>query len=292
MRLFRVGIFVGIDLVCIGLSLNAAPQEPKDTSPTPAVSQSGYAESADNLKKLIEDIFAAVKSGNNERASSYFSGFAIPDHGAWFVKMFGPVEGARLETKYAELLPKAANDIRGRFEYALKGERTNVGVQIWQKSALPQGGAGRAILVAMNQPTALYSVDGRSPKEQYATAIGEFVYVDGGFRDLDTRVMQELRTAPPARLRIGGNTQAAKIIHKVEPIYPDEAKAAKTKGSVLLHVVIGADGSMNEVTVVSGDPILARAAAEAVWQWQYQPTLYNGKPAQVDSTILIEFRLH
>jgi hypothetical protein len=64
------------------------------------------------------------------------------------------------------------------------------------------------------------------------------VYVEGGFRDLDTRVTQEISTAPPPRLRIGGNTQAAKIIHKVEPIYPAAARAAKAKGSVLLHAVI------------------------------------------------------
>ncbi len=233
-----------------------------------------------------------VKSGDKEKAASYFSSLAIPDHAAWFTKTFGPMEGARMEAKYAELLPKAPSDIRGRFEYALKGERTNVGVQVWQKSAPLQGAAGLALFAAMNQPTALYSVEGRSPKEQYATFIGEFVYVEGGFRDLDTRVTQELSTAPPPRIRISGNVLAAQIIHKVEPIYPDEAKAAKAGGSVLLHVVIGVDGRIKEVTVVSGDPVLAKAAVDAVKQWQYRPTLLNQKAAEVDSRILIEFRLH
>src|ERR1700736_719600 len=148
MRRFRAGLIATISLLFVGKSLNADTQEPKDTPPTPTVSQAAYPESADGLKKLTEDIFAVVKSGDKEKAASYFSGLAIPDHAAWFARIFGAAEGARLEAKYAELLPKAPSDIRGRFEYALKGERTNVGVQVWQKSALPQGGRGRAILVA------------------------------------------------------------------------------------------------------------------------------------------------
>jgi TonB family protein len=272
-------------IACFVALLSVAAQKATDVAPT-AASLPAYPESEDGLKKLIEDIFVAVRSRDNEKASLYFSSLTIPDHNAWLFKMFGPAEGSRLEAKYAELLPKEPDDIRGRFEYALKSDRTNVGVQAWRKPDHRGGGAGGAILDAMLQPIALYSVDGSNPKEKYGAAIGELVYVDGGFRYLDSRVMQELSSAPPPRLRIGGNTQAPKIIRKVDPVRP----SAKIKGSVLLHVVIGADGTMNEVTVVSGDPVLAKAAVEAVRQWQYQPTLYNGKAAEVDSSILIEFR--
>src|ERR1700693_5462585 len=105
MRRFRVGITVAILLLVVGATLHADTQEPKDTPLTPTVSQAAYPESADGLKKLIEDIFAAVKSGDKEKATSYFSGLAIPDHAAWFAKMFGPEGGGGLEAKYAELLP-------------------------------------------------------------------------------------------------------------------------------------------------------------------------------------------
>jgi TonB family protein len=288
MRLFPASNCIAVSVVCASVLLNAAVQEPKDTPPAPAPSQSAYQDSADDLKKLVEDIFAAMKSGDEERTSTYFASLAFPDR-AWFTKMFGSVEGQRLEAKYTELLPEAPANIKGSFQYAMKGGRTNVEVSVLQKSG-PVSGLGRAILEAMAEPTPLYVVSGSSPKEQYGAAIGDFVYVEGGFRYLDTQVSQALTTAPPPRIRVGGNTQLSKLMRKVAPIYPDEAIAAHAQGSVLLHVVIGADGKMNDVTVVSGDPVLAKAAVDAVRQWQYQPTLLNGKPVEVDSTIKIDFR--
>src|SRR5215472_14752028 len=143
-----------------------------------------------------------------------------------------------------------------------------------------------AFIEAMTEPIPLYFVSGSSPNEQYGAAIGDFVYVDGGVRYLDTRVEQALSTAPPLRIRIGGDVQRSKLIHKVEPTYPEEAIAAHAQGSVLLHIVIGIDGSMKEITVVKGNSPFVKAALDAVRQWRYQPTLLNDKPVEVDSTIL------
>ena len=159
-----------------------------------------------------------------------------------------------------------------------------------QKPVENGSGLRSATIEAMVQPTPLYIADGTSPQEKYPAYIGEFVYVDGGFRYLDQQVSQALSTAPPLRIRVGGNVQLAKLIHKVNPIYPDEAKAAHTKGTVVLHVVLATDGTPKEVQLVSGDPVLGQAAVDAVRQWQYRTTLLNGNPVEVDTTILIEFR--
>ena len=101
-------------------------------------------------------------------------------------------------------------------------------------------------------------------------------------------------TAESKRVRIGGNVQAAKIVTKVQPIYPESSKAAGVQGSVLLHAVIGKDGTPHSLEVLNGqiDPDLARAAVEAVNQWRYQPTLLNGEPVEIDTTIQINFTLH
>jgi TonB family protein len=272
------------------MSLNAMPQQTKEIPPTSTVPLPSYPESPDGLKKLIEDIFGAIKSGNNEQVSSYFSSLTMPGHSAWFVKTFGSAEGPRLEAKYEELLPQAPNRIRQAFEYALKDARTDVRVSVLQKPVENGSGLRSATIEAMVQPTPLYIADGTSPQEKYPAYIGEFVYVDGGFRYLDQQVSQALSTAPPLRIRVGGNVQLAKLIHKVNPIYPDEAKAAHTKGTVVLHVVLATDGTPKEVQLVSGDPVLGQAAVDAVRQWQYRTTLLNGNPVEVDTTILIEFR--
>jgi TonB family protein len=101
--------------------------------------------------------------------------------------------------------------------------------------------------------------------------------------------------APPppeaTRIRVSGNEAAAKITHIVQPVYPDAAKAARVSGTVILHCVIAKDGSIMQLTYVSGPPLLLQAAMDAVHQWTYQPTLFNGKPVEVDTTISVVFVL-
>ena len=95
------------------------------------------------------------------------------------------------------------------------------------------------------------------------------------------------------RIRIGGNVEAAKIITRVQPIYPENAKAAGAQGSVLLHAVVSKDGRPLSLQVLNSqvNPDLARAAVEAVSQWRYQPTLLNGEPVEIDTTIQVKFTL-
>src|SRR6266481_8324540 len=117
---FAVGGVVAILLLHVSMLPNATRQQSKEIPPASTVPLPSYPESPDGLKKLIEDIFGTIKSGNSEKASLYFLSLTIPDHNAWFVKTFGPAEGPRLETKYEELLPQAPNHTRQTFEYALK----------------------------------------------------------------------------------------------------------------------------------------------------------------------------
>jgi TonB family protein len=279
---FAVGGVGAILLLHVSMLPNATRQQSKEISPASTVPLPSYPESPDGLKKLIEDIFGTIKSGNSEKASLYFLSLTIPDHNAWFVKTFGPAEGPRLETKYEELLPQAPNHIRQTFEYALKDARTDVGVSVLQKPAETSSGLGRATIEAMVQPTPLYIVVGTSPQQRFPVHIGEFIYVDGAFRYLDQQVSQALSSAPPLRIRVGGNVQGKNIIRQVMAQYPKEARSKHIQGTVVLHVVIDRDGSMLEVQPVMGPEELRKAAVDAVKQWRYEPTLLNGEAVQVD----------
>jgi len=97
----------------------------------------------------------------------------------------------------------------------------------------------------------------------------------------------------PTRVRIGGDVQAPKTITKVQPIYPEAAKAAGTEGTVILHAIIGMNGTPLQLQVMNSevDPQLAHAAVEAVSQWRYRPTLLNGEPIEVDTTITVNFKM-
>jgi protein TonB len=93
------------------------------------------------------------------------------------------------------------------------------------------------------------------------------------------------------RIRVGGNVAAAKLTRQVQPIYPQIAKTAHVQGTVLLHAIIAKDGTIQELQYVSGPPLLMKAAMDAVREWRYSPTLLNGEPVEVDTTVQVVFTL-
>jgi TonB family protein len=92
-------------------------------------------------------------------------------------------------------------------------------------------------------------------------------------------------------LRVDSATQAARVIRKVMPQYPPIARQARIQDHVILNAQIGPDGTMQNLAVVSGHPLLRQAALEAVRQWVFQPTLLNGQPVPVVTQIDINFTL-
>ena len=93
------------------------------------------------------------------------------------------------------------------------------------------------------------------------------------------------------RVRVGGTVASANLIHQVKPVYPKDAKKHHITGTVLLHATIGHDGTVENLEYVSGPPELTASALEAVKQWRYKPTLLNGEPVQVDTTIAVTYTL-
>ena len=83
----------------------------------------------------------------------------------------------------------------------------------------------------------------------------------------------------------------AKIIRKVTPLYPPLAKAARVSGTVRLMGIIAKDGSIQQLRVLSGPPLLIKAAVDAVQQWLYSPTVLNGRPVEVIAPIDVVFTL-
>ncbi len=98
--------------------------------------------------------------------------------------------------------------------------------------------------------------------------------------------------ATPGRIRQGGNVQAAKLINRVQPTYPPLARQARIQGTVRLHAIIAKDGTVQQLEVLSGHPLLVQAALDPVRQWRYQPTLVNGGPVEVVTTFGVIFSLN
>ena len=99
------------------------------------------------------------------------------------------------------------------------------------------------------------------------------------------------KAAAPKRIRVGGQVEAAKLIFQPKPEYPPLAKMARIQGTVRLEAVISKDGTIQDLRVVSGHPLLVKSALEAVQRWRYQPTLLNGEPVEVVTEIDVNFTL-
>ena len=87
--------------------------------------------------------------------------------------------------------------------------------------------------------------------------------------------------------------QATKLISQVKPVYPETLQQQGIEGTILLQAIIAKDGGLSALKVMNAlaNPELAKAAVDAVKQWRYEPTLLNGSPVEVTTTIAVNFRL-
>ncbi len=99
------------------------------------------------------------------------------------------------------------------------------------------------------------------------------------------------KVAMPTRQRVSSGVISGLLVHRVQPAYPPLARQARISGTVVLHAIIGKDGSIENLTLISGHPMLAPAAIEAIKQWKYKPYLLNGEPVEVDTEVSFNFTL-
>jgi periplasmic protein TonB len=142
----------------------------------------------------------------------------------------------------------------------------------------------RPVLVSIDVPS---GVPGTVPGGQSEGPIGDIF-----------NSMSDNRTPPPAakaltppRIRVSRGIERAKIIYQPEPDYPALAKMARVQGTVRFEALIAKDGTIQDLKVLSGHPLLVQSALAAVQQWRYQPTLLNGQPVEVETEIDVNFTL-
>lgn len=105
-------------------------------------------------------------------------------------------------------------------------------------------------------------------------------------------LMADVKPKREEPVPVGGKVQSAKLIKHPAPAYPSIAKSARIQGTVVLQAIIGTDGAVRNLTVVSAaSPLLVQSAMDAVKQWVYRPTLLNQEPVEVITEITVIFAL-
>jgi protein TonB len=174
-----------------------------------------------------------------------------------------------------------------------------------------QAREGQLIAPAAIPPKAAMIVDEPLESSVYGVpggvGIGERNGVPGGIPNIFNEVVRTVPAVPPVeagpasaksvpvapkQVTVGGRVKMARLIHRVEPRYPPLARQMRVSGTVELVGIIAVDGRIRELKLLSGNPLLAPAALDAVRQWVYEPTLLNGEPVELIATISVIFRLN
>jgi len=255
----------------------------------------------EELRKLMSTALTAARQGDQAKLKEIAKSLMIPEYEMWFKQMFEEEEGAKLGAAYRVNFEQAEKSYPKLFEWVAQQEGELVIEDVKDLPKRSDSWCGQALAKAIKGDIFLYRVSvgqADSAGLRSGRVAGYFALAGGAYRRLDCQLLglrPESSTAlphPMGPLRIGGNVQAARIITRVAPEYPEMARMGRISGVVRLHAIIGKDGRIKQLEVISGHPMLAQAALDAVRQWRYQPTLINAEPVEVDTTIDVIFSLN
>lgn len=259
------------------------PSQRGNASPgTQAAPSSVYPNTTDGLQQLLLDVRRAARSSDKDQVAAFVKNMEIPNCETWLYKMY---ERDKAESWMglceAKVRDSEEKSMRELFERIAQDDGD---ILIRKVNDNPEPGRGMewGWLQAIKQPLDIYFASWKPARETEATKIepvGYFMFIDGGFRwDSSIHFVKpkivNFKIVPPV------------LIKKVPPIYPVEAAAQHLSGTVRVYYNVGADGVVHDVTAISGEglsenPILRKAAEEAVVQWRFKPATLDGKPMEM-----------
>jgi len=246
--------------------------------PSPVAAKIAYPDNTEGLRQLLNNMLLAARRADESELQSMIKETEIPNYESWFTTNFGQEKGESWAGPYGRWLAKDEKELQ---ELMVKlahmdGEFAVEKLDAAKRYDLLNG--------AVDEYRASWKRPG-APKGEELVSIGDFFFVEGRFR-WDTGTWSVPFQKPKT-----GSIVPAKLVKRVQPIYPAEAREKGIEGTVKLKVIVGKDGSVTVVSIVEGDPLLSPAAIEAVRQWRYEPWQLNGQPIDMDTTIDLVFSL-
>ncbi|MFY9690680.1 MAG: energy transducer TonB [Candidatus Acidiferrales bacterium] len=255
-----------------------------------------YPDSTGGLVHFVKDMMEIEKKGDQQTLGVYERSLALPYAERWFKSVFGDDLGERLtvlstatrvdaEVHTGEMLANQIAEKHNDIEAVRFDDSCNT-------RATP---TEYPFLLLRQKNEHLYDV--RFIGHSDASIWAYLAYVNGGFRFIGNLQKAEIGGPDPgptggsAKIKLDPGVVAARAISRVQPDYPTQALELGLQGTVILHALIGTDGSVQSLYLNEGQCILSEAAIEAVKQWRYSPTLINGNPVRVDTTIKVVFTL-
>jgi TonB family protein len=258
-----------------------------------------YPATTKGLERLIKDMMKLAQVDDSKALQPYLQSLDLPNAEDWYKSAFGDDFGNQLTAASQQVRATVQADAQSTLSTVLKERLTDVHAVKFDDSCNEQATAREyPMLTWRERPEPFFDVRFSGAGNRYSVW-GFFVYVDGGFRYIG----ELYRKLPPGYVKprpgeplknvvkVAANVQAAKLIRQEYPSYPLAQKAQHQEGTVILHATIAKDGSVQNLAVVEGTCAFTRSGLEAVKAWRYTPTLLNGGPVEVDTTISVIFTL-
>jgi hypothetical protein len=259
--------------------------------------QQPYEDTPSGLKRLMQDATKAIKEKDQGKLAALTSSMVIPDPQGWFSKVFG----ADIGTVYAASYAQDRDTLMGLLNRKLQEMQRLGGIDVIRfTNPCDTHADDRAypLLLSRQALEALSEVTFHGGNDYESLRF--FAFIDGAFRFTgDPDPYRKVATkangsagSAPGSVTIGETEQSARLVKQVNPIYPLQAVRELIQGDVVLHTLVGVDGTTRVLNVNKGRCILAQPAIDAVRQWQYNPMMMNGNPVEVDTTTTVHFSLH
>jgi len=261
-------LLVGLALFRLASLESRAQTNPATAAPPPT--KLDYPDNVHGLEHLAKDIMKAQKEGNESRALELAQSMVLPDPASWYLQTFGPPIATDEGAKYAANRKNLPAEILKFFFGAIQSQFTDVTAARFGDSCDDNAGESAfGTLQLRLQRTPLYEL--RLQNGDRFLRLFAIVFVDGVFRYAlaprvpdhfpfvprkDETVATKVTNPEPSDksakpIRVGGTVQAAKVVRKVAPDYPDVARREHLQGTVRLHAIIGKDGAISPVSGVA-----------------------------------------
>jgi TonB family protein len=244
----------------------------------PTVATIAYPNNSEGLRGLLVNMLDVAKKGDKEQLQSLIHQLEIPNYETWFTKNFGQEKGESWAEPYGRWLTRNENqfgDLMMKLAH-MDGEFVVEKMNTAKRYDLLDGPLD-GYITSWRVPA--------SPNGKDLVTIADFFFVEGSFRWDSTAQYFPFQKPNTASI------VPAKLLKKVQPEYPAEARQKNIEGTVKLQVIVRKDGTVTVQNVVEGDPALSPAAIEAVRQWRYEPWQLNGQAIEVQTTIDVVFSL-
>jgi TonB family protein len=241
-----------------------------------------YADTTAGFRQFLQDLLDATIKGDQQRIEALLRNTEVPDCGAWLHRMYksdsadswmslcDPKTLHSSEQSMAELFAGFAKQ-KGEFAIRKVNDEIRGGERGFESGVVYGGKEPLEVYFALWKPVDQLKDSGGEP-------IGYFYFLDGGFR------WDSLISFPKPKANAGSDKFVLpKLIAKVAPVYPADAKAQHISGTVRVFYVVGADGKVYNAHAISGeglseDPSRRKAAEDSVLKWQFEPLTVGGEP--------------